>query len=537
MTAGRLPSERQRAFAQLPLTEVLLIAPAGCGKTEALAQRAAACVERGDVPAPRKVLALTFSNKAKDNLIGRVRAQLGKNWRRSITITNFHGLATRLIQSHGTAVGIDPNVTLPDRVWRRRILRELGAEFDDEMEALLRQAKGDDADDETVLARIESTGHERAIEYELRLRENGRIDYDDQIRHAARLLAIPDVARLYRAHFAMVLVDEVQDLTMRQLGLVKAIGGNSVTYAGDPSQGIYSFAGAEPDQVFSDIRAQNPTVIELNESYRSSPAVLAAVNSLGEGLGSVPLHSAFPDRWPDGGRVLMLRRPTTDDEAAVIAEFGAGLLDGQRSIGVIARRRTRMDGIRKAMRSRGIEHTDWGDPTHLAHVVQLLQRHVRRATGEDDWARLQALRGLCHEAIDPADAETHDEIEAVVEELENLVGEGSSLKEAVDRCRPAGDPDDPVPPGIHLLTGHVGKGQEFDWVIVVGLEDGHIPDFRNKEGAALFEELRVLHVMVSRARDGLVLTFSERTPTRFGWRAAQPSPWLAKLEAVATGAL
>lgn len=537
MTVPHQPSEKQREFAELPLIEVLLIAPAGCGKTDALAQRAAACVRRGDVVAPRRALAVMFSNKAKDNLKGRVATELGRSWSRSITITNFHGLATRLIQSHGVAVGLDPNVTLPDRRWRRRTLRELDAEFDDDMEAVLRQAKADDADDETVLARIESSGNRRALEYERRLREAGRIDYDDQIRHASRLVAIPEIARLYRAHFALVLVDEVQDLTMRQLGLVRAIGGTSVSYAGDPSQGIYTFAGAEPDAVFSDIRARGPTVIELNESYRSSPAVLDAVNSLAADLGSVPLRSAFPDRWPDGGDLLTLRSPTTDDEAAAIAQFVTHLEDGSRSVGLIARRRTRMAAIKVALQSTGIDHTDWGDPTHLARVVDLLNRHVRRSTGEDDRARLDSLRGLCHGSVDPAEAETHDEIESVIEELEALTVAGCSLDEAVDRCRAAGDPEDPVPPGVHLLTGHVGKGQEFDWVIVVGLEDGHVPDFRSKSEQELNEELRVLHVMVSRARDGLVVTNSERTPTRFGWRNARASRWWAQLEAVATGEL
>lgn len=66
--------------------------------------------------------------------------------------------------------------------------------------------------------------------------------------------------------------------------------------------------------------------------------------------------------------------------------------------------------------------------------------------------------------------------------------------------------------GIHLLSGHVGKGQQFDWVVVVGAEDGVTPDFRSKTQAAKLEDARVLSVMLSRARHGVVVTYAARVP-------------------------
>lgn len=71
------PNPKQEKLANLPIGNVLVIAPAGCGKTEALAGRAQAVVARGDVTAPRKILALTFSRKAKENLAERVRRVVG----------------------------------------------------------------------------------------------------------------------------------------------------------------------------------------------------------------------------------------------------------------------------------------------------------------------------------------------------------------------------------------------------------------------------------------------------------------------------
>lgn len=101
-----------------------------------------------------------------------------------------------------------------------------------------------------------------------------------------------------------------------------------------------------------------------------------------------------------------------------------------------------------------------------------------------------------------------DELASALQVLEEMVAEGAPLPEAVGSYRVSTDLGIPVTPGTHVLSGHRGKGQEFDWVVVAGLEDGHVPDFRTADNAQLAEELRVLHVMVSRARYGLAFTYA-----------------------------
>jgi DNA helicase II / ATP-dependent DNA helicase PcrA len=71
-------------------------------------------------------------------------------------------------------------------------------------------------------------------------------------------------------------------------------------------------------------------------------------------------------------------------------------------------------------------------------------------------------------------------------------------------------------PGVHLLTGHVGNGQQFDWVFVVGVEEDTIPDFRANTPAALTEESRILSVMVSRARHGVVISYAAQVVAQTG---------------------
>ncbi len=80
--------------------------------------------------------------------------------------------------------------------------------------------------------------------------------------------------------------------------------------------------------------------------------------------------------------------------------------------------------------------------------------------------------------------------------------------------------------GVHCLTGHAGKGQQFDWVFVLGLEDGSIPDFRAKNLESKREEARVLSVMISRARIGVFGTYTKIDTRHF---RKQPSEFIEHL--------
>ncbi|MCB1001757.1 MAG: ATP-dependent helicase [Acidimicrobiales bacterium] len=533
------PNADQLAFADLPIAPILALAPAGCGKTEALALRARAAIARGDIASPRKVLALTYSNKAKTNLAARMASCVGPGWRQRIVVTNLHGLAARIIRAHGATVGVPQDVALPEAPRRRRKLRELGINWNNStpFENALAAAKSGDYDNDEVMARLIASGHETAIAYEKALRADRRLDYDDLIRHAARLMAIPAVARLYQQHFALVLVDEVQDLSMLQYRLVAAVGGDKITFAGDPAQGIYSFAGADPDGVFAAIDAQHPEVVEFKLSYRSSPAVLRAINALATEMQSTQLTCADEHRWADEGHVLSFESHDTDLEAAsVLNHIEEVLRDERATVGVVLRRSSRADELRAAARERGIPFEDWALATHVPEVVERLKRAYTQAArqGTTDTEVLHHLSQLCRASLDSDDADTLDELASALEQLEEAMAAGTSLRDALAGCRVSPDPSAPVAPGLHLLTGHKGKGQEFDWVIVLGLEAGHIPDFRNEDDHQVNEELRVLHVMASRARYGLAFTYSRATRTKYGWRDSAPSRWLDLVNSAAT---
>jgi DNA helicase II / ATP-dependent DNA helicase PcrA len=455
MDSPRIPTGKQEELAALPLTNILVIAPAGCGKTEALALRAAAICARGEVRPPRKVLALTFSNKAKQNLATRVRSIMGPAWWRKVDVTNFHGLAGRLLRAHGDNIGLPQEVVFPERAWLARTKRQLGIDWKSgpEFEAALQQAKRGPLSDDEVMERLESSGNRSAVMFEKRLREESRLDHDDLLRHASRLLAIPEVRRLYEAHFGLVMVDEVQDLTMIQFGIAQAIGADRITYAGDPAQGIYSFAGAEPEAVFAAIEGLGPVIVELDESYRSSPAVLEAVNILAAQLGSTRLECGDPDQFPDRGHVVLVKRDSPEDEADALLPLLQEILETYRgaSIGVIVRRSTRADVLREALASAKLSHEDWSVPTHVPRVAALLRRFVREAVGSSDDRdeQLETLELLCRMQLESSDASGLDEVSLACEDLLGLVSGGMSVLEAVEMCR-----ETPVGAGNLVRAAH-----------------------------------------------------------------------------------
>ncbi|MGE5828591.1 MAG: 3'-5' exonuclease [Micromonosporaceae bacterium] len=88
-------------------------------------------------------------------------------------------------------------------------------------------------------------------------------------------------------------------------------------------------------------------------------------------------------------------------------------------------------------------------------------------------------------------------------------------------------------PGLHLLTGHIGKGQQFDWVVAVGAEDGCIPDFRSADAPGIAEEARIFSVILSRARHGVVITHCREVEAADGrhW-GKEPSRFLSKIPAI-----
>lgn len=532
---GFVLSEEQCAAATSEKDHLLIVAPPGCGKTEVLAHRAAHQI--GSLQPNQRVLALTFTKRARANLEERLRSVLGRaRARRQIVVRNFHGFAAQVVLAHGRTIGLRmDDLGMPKISTIRKAMQEAGGGGDTmyDAERLLSEIKREPLSDVEVLAAIQQRhfgAYAVLAEKVERARQGAnQLHYDDLLRHAQRLLRVPAVARLYQAHFGAVLVDEFQDLSLQQLDVAILSCTERRTFAGDPLQGIYSWAGAAPAEVEAEVGRTCGDPIRLHESYRSSPMVLETVNSISEQADPESgLVTALPDEWPGGGCSAALVLEDQAAEAELVVRL-ATVIHGavpEASIGIIARAGWRRKTIDAAFSDQtGVPVRRWelaiDDPATVALIQSTVATLPRGATVAD--ARIAVL-----ESLDPADVDVKEIIDDAFGTLEQ--SEATTARAAVRSIRTA-DPKQAVGPGVHLLNAHTGKGQQFDWTFVVGLEEGHLPGRRNSHGDALDEEQRVLLVMLSRARHGLIVTRTRKSEGRYGPRFVAESRWWSAIKA------
>jgi DNA helicase-2/ATP-dependent DNA helicase PcrA len=286
-------NERQLEAVTARPGPLLVLAGPGSGKTLVLTRRAAHLIATGAAGAAR-VLAITFTNKAADELGQRLARLVGERESAALTIGTMHAVAHRLlVRRYAPAIGRTPRFSIWDGNDARRALTEIVKELDavgaepDWCQARISLAKArlqKPADlrrdarrsEARVLARIWTR-------YEERLRESDALDFDDLIAKAVALLRRRDVAAVFGARFDAVLVDEYQDTNHAQYELVRLLAGEgrNVTVVGDDDQALYGWRGADVENVrrferdYPDAR-----VVRLERNYRSSARIVGAAARL-----------------------------------------------------------------------------------------------------------------------------------------------------------------------------------------------------------------------------------------------------------------
>ena len=522
---------------------LLIIAPAGCGKTETLALRVRGLLDQQAVKASQRILVATFTKRARDNMHDRLSHYLApREMREAVTVCNFHGLFARIIQAHSNVIGLDPKrLTMPQNDWvgeRCSALKLKGLTND--VKSDISSAKRRALNDEQVLAELQRSGNQYASMIEEQRQAESRLTYDDLPRLAELILANDEVAALYRQHFGAIIVDEFQDLTPQQLRVVQRIGYKKTTYAGDIAQGIYAFAGAQPEYVKKELEIECSETIEFAESFRSSPAVLTAVNSLNSLTGGQMLTAAAPDSWPSGGLAAYRQFDRAQEEAKYIKNLCSWILSEgrapQQRIGISARLKRRRQLVDEMIAASGLPYCIWDDGVLDKSIAQKIR---------------SMLRGLSLSEFHSADDQLAFLRQAVAFDNEQDPDERTALSSAVDWCLDLlqkdlnpdtilrriqiGDNDSLITrAGVHLLTGHAGKGQQFDWMVVIGLEEDYLPSYQAMQAgdnsAMMGEEARTLAVMLSRARHGVLVTSSDIVPDDYdSKRRKQQSRFLANL--------
>ena len=277
----------QRAAAEQIHGPVLILAGAGTGKTRTVTTRIAGMVY-DDIP-PEHILAVTFTNKAASEMRERVGTMIAKEKAERLTISTFHSLCVRILRTSIERLGYKKTFSIYTQsdqlgLLRRIIVRKAGKDenLDAKMaNSLISQAKNTGkppSDREDALI------NEVYAAYQRELKQLNAVDFDDLLILAVKgLEENPDLQRDWQRRFRFIMVDEFQDTNHLQMSLLRLIVGpeRNICVVGDDDQSIYGWRGADITNILEFERFfPDPTVIKLEENYRSTNCILRLANSL-----------------------------------------------------------------------------------------------------------------------------------------------------------------------------------------------------------------------------------------------------------------
>ena len=273
----------------------LVIAGAGSGKTKVLTHKIAYLIEEKNI-SPWNILAITFTNKAANEMKERITKLIGEN-ANNMWIGTFHSICVRILRKHIDRIGFNSDFVIFDTSDQKTLVKQC-----------IKQMNLDDKifTDRSVLAEISNAKNEMLtpMQYNLRtngekrkekiaevyeiyqrkLKENNALDFDDIINSTIQILTEnPDVLEYYSEKFKYVLVDEYQDTNKAQFTLITLLSGRygNITVVGDNDQGIYSFRGADITNILNfEKDFPGTTIIKLEQNYRSTKAILDAANAV-----------------------------------------------------------------------------------------------------------------------------------------------------------------------------------------------------------------------------------------------------------------
>jgi DNA helicase-2/ATP-dependent DNA helicase PcrA len=426
----------------------LVIAGAGSGKTRVIAHRIAWLLTEKHT-SPRSILAVTFTNKASDEMRNRVMSLMDKPALPFLWIGTFHSICARLLRADVEALGgpYNKDFTILDADDAaglvRRILRDRGVSernFQPKaVRAAISRAKTEGVDSETFAAK--ARGHFAQTiapiyrTYENQLRSSNVVDFDDLLLIALHLLeSVEPVRRKYQEQFRHILVDEYQDTNRIQYRLLRLLSerwGN-IFAVGDEDQSIYRWRGADIQNILDFQRDfRDAAVIKLERNYRSTKPILEAANNLVSHNTQRLGKNLWTER--DGGHAVKLfAAPTDREEAAYAADTIQGLKGrfDWRQMAVLYRTNAQSRSFEEACLNRGIPYQVIGGLRFYERKeIKDILAYLRVALNPLDRVALLRVLNVPPRGIG----------KVTVEQLEKMAREdGGSLLDAVRRAA-AGD--------------------------------------------------------------------------------------------------
>ena len=323
-----LNNEQRQAVTHLngPL---LILAGAGSGKTRVITYRIAYMMKKHNV-APSSILAITFTNKAANEMRQRIEGLVGDR-SKYIWCGTFHSIFARLLRRHAELLGYSQNFSIIDTDDQLKLVKDSMKELDiADSQFKPKSVQNEISNAKNKFISVEEYAIQAGKEYFLgvvariykryqeKLLANNAMDFDDILVNMVKLLEQnPDICEMYRAKFRYIMVDEYQDTNMPQYRAVMklASGSGNICVVGDDDQSIYSFRGADV-RIILKLEKEFPgaQVIKLEENYRSTKTILEAANCVITN-NTKRKSKKLRTEGADGDKIIVMNADTSAGEA------------------------------------------------------------------------------------------------------------------------------------------------------------------------------------------------------------------------------
>ncbi len=569
-----LNEKQQRAVENLE-GPILIVAGAGSGKTRTLTSRLGAILASGAVP--ESVVAITFTNKAAEEMKNRVRnIENCKLKIENLFIGTFHSLGARILKKEAKLAGRTPNFSIFDGDDSLRLIKNIVKNLNLPEHKKQREAnplflRREFSRIKSELSDIEDEDELTGAffkEYEEALRKNNAFDFDDLIEKPIRIFQNhKDILEKYQKRFRYILVDEFQDTNTAQYVFVKLLaeGHQNLSVVGDDQQSIYKFRGSN-FKIFLNFENDWPKTktVFLEQNYRSSGNIIKAASS-------VIANNKFQkpkNLWtenPDGDLVRVAEHNGEDEEAEWVTDKIFKYLNIEKfkyennSVAVLYRTNAQSRAIESALIERGIVYKIFGgvkfyERKEIKDIVAVLRwsfnqndmvsfERIKTAFLKKPFLEIQNKAPAMAGKLSPAELisyiletgeyperlkRTEDNFQERIENINELIyfaSEFNSLTEFLEKISlfQSGDRGKTNKLSdvkgqmldVNLMTIHIAKGLEFDEVFIIGCNEGLLPhQMSYHNNEEIEEERRLMYVAMTRAKKNLYLNFYN-IPSRF----------------------
>jgi len=553
---------------------LLIVAGAGSGKTKTLTSRLLNLLKNGAEPS--SIIAITFTNKAADEMRNRINLQLTTNNRQQKAnnyqpfIGTFHSLGARILRENGKFFGRTIGFSIFDSDDSLRIIKSIIKNFNldtKKYSAPQLQRKFSAIKSELVdLNNGLVDGYDVTIkalfnEYELALKNNNAFDFDDLIEKVVRLFRENKVVlKKYQKQIKYVLVDEYQDINTAQYYFIRMLSQhhNNINVVGDDQQSIYKFR-------FSDFRNflnfdrdwPGAKIVLLEQNYRSTGNIIKAASAVVSNNKNQRPKTLWTEN-SDGELIKVIEHKNSDREASYVATLLNSKLNFShnkpKSVGILYRTNSQSRAIEQALIGNNIKYRIFGGPSFYERKeIKDIIAGLRYGLNPKDSVSLERLEKNFNKKIYlefknnlPQKSKNISPLEVIgyiiktsnyfeflektflnfkerrenIEELMNFAANFNNLGDFLERISLLGplDKNDltkTVDARVNLMTIHLAKGLEFDEVFVLGCNEGLLPHQMSYSSSdEIEEERRLMYVAMTRAKNNLYLNFYN-LPSRF----------------------